>query len=104
MPAPEDETPNEFVVTRSTVFHRSVFYGALIASVSTFVATIGLSLGKQILFSAFAGIIGLVASYIFVLAVVIFLFIPRVKHGSFWSVEVDTFMRSVIGTKWDRGG
>jgi hypothetical protein len=104
MPAPEDDSPNEFVVTRSTVFHRTVVYCALITSVSAFVATVGLPLGKRILFSALAGVIGLVAFYICVLAVVFLVFIPRVKHGSFWSDEVDTFMRSVIGTKWDRGG
>ena len=96
---------NRFVVTRSTVFHRAIVFCALIAAVATFLFAVPeRAVGKRVLIAALAGIVGLFASLLTVVWVVVAAIIPRLRRGSFWDGEVHAFMLSVIGTKWDRVG
>jgi hypothetical protein len=105
MSANEADGKNRFVVTRSTVFHRAVVFGALIVSVAAFLfASPEWSIGARLLLAAIAGVIGFLVSLATVVWVVGAAIIPRLRPGSFWQGEVHDFMLSVIGTKWDRVG
>jgi len=100
----EDDTPNRSVVTKSTVFHRAVFYGAMISAFAVFTLPRELTLLSRAVLSVIAGVGGFLHFFVVVFFFVCVVMIPRVRRGSFWEYEVDCYMRSVIGTKWDQAG
>ena len=88
---------------RFTVFHGLWLGAAITSGVLAFRATDG-HVVVRILIGVAATAVGFLAFLFVVLWLVGLFVIPRTRPGTYWSYEVDCFMRSIIGKKWIDAG